>query len=183
MEIEEYLVVFGAQRLLETPFYALDQQALFSQVIDFIEFSERNIEWQKRVALSQVEKEMENLGIDEPNRHSLHDHLRDEALFRFDVILPMQTRYSALASLVGIIEWSIRVLHRCAAFDVPASSDNKQSDVIHLVIIFSDRCELDYKSDIRRLELLIWVRNCILHNSGLIEGYRYEAQLREKALQ
>jgi len=167
-------MVFDLQKFLDTPIYSLNQEALFSNVLSFLEFSERNIEWQKQVALLKAKKEAEDWDLEEPDRQSFYNHLRDTALFRFEVMLPMQTRYSALASLVGTIEWSMRFLQRRASFTVPKASD-KQPEVIHLLNVFSKKSEFQCTDDISRLELLIQVRNCILHNSGFIEGYKYEA--------
>jgi hypothetical protein len=55
-------MAFDTQKLLDVPAYALDQLALFSGLLDFLEFSEHNIEWQKREALFQLKKDEKNLG-------------------------------------------------------------------------------------------------------------------------
>jgi hypothetical protein len=95
---------FDPEKFLNTPLYAFDQQAIFSSVLDFLEFSERNIETQKAEQLHRVEMEMERVTLDEPDWGSLRNHYRENVLFLFDVVLPMRVRYSALASLVGTIE-------------------------------------------------------------------------------
>jgi hypothetical protein len=160
-------------RLLDTPIFALDQLAIFGDVLSFLQFSEKNIEWQKKVALQQVEKEMRDVELDEPEWSNLYQHERDSILFRFDVALPMRVRYAALVSLVATIEWSMTVLRPSFRVSKPPVGE---SSVVDLLRVFAKRCELQIND--RKLKFVIWVRNSIMHNSDVLKGYKHEADIR-----
>jgi hypothetical protein len=55
-----------------------------------------------------------------------------------------------------------------------------KSKVIHLLHVFAKRCELQIGDHINQLELLVWVRNNIMHNSGVLKGYKYETEIRKR---
>lgn len=143
-------------RLLDTPWFALSQLSVFSDISSFLEFSEKSIEWQKQVELQRVENEKDTIDIEEEHRHSYYEHLRENVIYRFDVALPMRVRYAALASLVATIEWSVTVLR--PAFEIPKRPKEK-STAIHLLTVFAERCGMPLDDDIRRLELRFRVRS------------------------
>jgi hypothetical protein len=143
--------------------------------LSFLQFSEKNIDWQKKVALQQVEKEMRDVALDEPEWSNLYQHERDSVLFRFDVALPMRVRYAALVSLIATIEWSMTVLR--PSFRI-SKLPNGKNNVVHLLHVLAKRCELQISDRINQLEFLIWVRNSIMHNSGVLKGYKHETDLR-----
>jgi hypothetical protein len=163
-------------RLLDTPWFALSQLSVFSYISSFLEFSEKSIEWQKQVELQRVENEKDTIDIEEEHRHSYYEHLRENVIYRFDVALPMRVRYATLASLVATIEWSVTILR--PTFEIPKKPKEK-SAAIHLLTVFAERCGMPLDDDIRRLEFLIWVRNSIMHNSGVLKGYRHAAEIKQ----
>ena len=52
-------------KLLDTPSFALNKLAVFDDMLSFLQFSEENVQWQKKVALQQVERERNDLALDE----------------------------------------------------------------------------------------------------------------------
>lgn len=167
-------MTFDAEKFRSTPIYAFDQQALFSDLLDFLSFSESNIEVQKLTAIDAANDLFESSTMDEPDRGSYHRHQLDSADFRFDVVLSMRLRYAALATLIGTIEWSAKCLALCARF--PISSE---ASPLQLLATISSRCGLGYSEQLRTLRLLIWIRNAITHNAGVLKGYRHEAGIRQ----
>jgi hypothetical protein len=166
------------QKLLDTPIDVLDQLSIFSDVMQFMEFSEQNMEWMKRVELQRVEREMKHVSTKElENWHSLLTHKRDSVLFRFDVALPMRVRYASLTSLIATIEWSIAILARKATFNLTKTPKGK-NEAAHLISIFANRCGLNLRQQLAEFEFLTWVRNSISHNSGVLEGYKFEQSIR-----
>jgi hypothetical protein len=153
----------------------MDHLMVLSDVLNFLQFSEKNIEQQKPLALAQLETEIEEKDIDEEHRYAYRTQMIEAANFRFDVALPMRVRYAALTAFTSTIEWSIAALH--PAFEFPPKPAGK-SETVHRLTILSERCRLNYASHIDCLEFLIWVRNSIMHNAGTLRGYQHAAEIR-----
>jgi hypothetical protein len=170
---------FDLKKFLGTPWFALDQLSVFSDVSSFLDFSEKSIELQKLAELQRVESEKDTIDIEEEHRYSFYEHQRESVLFRFDVALPMRVRYAALSALVATIEWSVTILR--PAFEIPKAPKGT-SAAVHLLTVFAERCDMPLDDDIRRLAFLIWVRNSIMHNSGVLKGYRHAAEIKRAIL-
>ena len=169
-------MTFEIEKFLNTPMFALDQLGVFSNVADFLEFSEENIAHQKAAALQKVDQDVSESGIEEPEVYSYREHLLRGIDFRYDVALPMRVRYAALTAFTSTIEWSMTVLK--PSFPVPKVPKGTALS-IHLLRVFSDRCDLSFTREIGCLEFLIWVRNSIMHNAGVLKGYKHEQQVRD----
>ena len=167
--------IFDSEKFLTTPMFALNQLSVLSDVLSFLQFSERNIQQQKSIALDGVNEEVENSGIEEPDIFSYRRHVLDSINFRFDVALPMRVRYAALTAFTSTVEWSISTL--TPSFEFPKRPEGR-SDAIHRLFVFSERCEMPIEQQINCMEFLIWVRNSIMHNAGVLKGYRYEQHIR-----
>lgn len=155
--------------------FALDQLGVLSDVLSFLRFSEDNIQQQKIIFLQGINQKVIDSGLEEPEVFSYHQHLLDNADFRFDVALPMRVRYAALTAFISTIEWSTTVLKPSSPIPKPP---NGMSQTIHLLFVYAQRCGMSLEREIRCLEFLIWVRNGIVHNTGVLKGYRYEQQIR-----
>jgi len=162
--------------MLATPM-ALDARLFaFEDILTFLEFSEYNIEWQKRRELRRVEVEMKPIS-NEGDLSEYHHELDDGVLFRFDVALPMRVRYAALTFLISTIEWSMKL--RRLSFNVP-EKDKGKNETVHLLTQFYSRLQIPSLRQVDQLEFLIWVRNSIMHNSGVLAGYQYEDDIRKR---
>jgi hypothetical protein len=168
-------MAFDAEKFLNTPMFALDQLGVFSSVADFLTFSEDHIAYQKLAALQGVEQKVADSDLEEPEVFSYREHVLDSIDFRFDVALPMRVRYAALTAFTSTIEWSMTVLK--PSFHV-ARPPKGTALAIHLLTVFADCCDMPLTHQIRCLEFLIWVRNSIMHNAGVLKGYKYEQQVR-----
>lgn len=169
-------MTFDTEKFLNTPMFALNQLGVFSNVADFLGFSEENIAQQKTAALLRVDQDVSESGIEEPELFSYREHILREIDFRFDVALPMRVRYAALTAFTSTIEWSMTVLK--PSFRVPKPPKGT-APAIHLLTIFSDLCDLPITREIGCLEFLIWVRNSIMHNAGVLKGYKFEQAVRD----
>jgi hypothetical protein len=174
-------MTFDIEKFLNTPLYAFDQTSVFGDLQEFLEFSEKNIEWQKRTELQRIAQEMATTNIEEEHRYSYERHLRDNAEFRFDTVLPMRVRYAALTSLISTIEWSVEVLVQEYAIKIP--SPKNKNRVIHRLRYLTAEWSLDLTVPVAKLEFLTWVRNIIIHNSGLLKGCKYESAVRQFIVQ
>jgi hypothetical protein len=173
--LETRQMAFDAEKFLNTPMFALDQLGVFSSVADFLTFSEDHIAYQKLAALQGVEQKVADSDLEEPEVFSYREHVLDSIDFRFDVALPMRVRYAALTAFTSTIEWSMTVLK--PSFHV-ARPPKGTALAIHLLTVFADCCDMPLTHQIRCLEFLIWVRNSIMHNAGVLKGYKYEQQVR-----
>ena len=168
-------MVFDSEKFLNTPMFALNQLSVLSDVLGFLKFSEDNIRQQKLIALQGVDKKISDSGLEEPEIFGYRDHVLSSIDFRFDVALPMRVRYAALTAFTSTVEWAMTRLEPT----VPIPKKPKRiSKPIHLLVVYAQRCGISLDREIRCLEFLIWVRNSIMHNSGVLKGYEHEQDVR-----
>jgi len=146
-------MVFDNEKFLNTPMFALNQLSVFSNVADFLNFSEDNIAKQKIVALQGVEQKVADSGYEEPEVFGYRDHILTSIDFRFDVALPMRVRYAALTAFTSTVEWSVTVLKPTVPIPKEPSG---MSRTIHLLFVYAQRCGISLDRQIRCLEFLIW---------------------------
>lgn len=160
-------------------FYGLDVLSMLGDIEDFIDFSESNIEWQKRRELRRTEQECSEVIFDDPLlAEQYHEHRIEGVTYRFDVSLIQRVRYAALASLITTFEWLFISLSNTVTFAVPKKPDRK-NEAVHLLEVFNKQGSLRLNSQIKTLETLTQVRNCIIHSAGLLSNYKHGQALRE----
>ena len=149
-------------KFLHTPIYAFDFQCMIGDLIDFLEFSEANIELQLRRELQQIKTR-------DVFPTEYREHLVENAEYRFCVSLPLRVRYAAATSLVTSVEWSIRHLEKHLSVSMP-SRPKKINRTIHAMRQLQTVTDVKCEEEIQTLEDLIHIRNCIAHSAGLIKG-------------
>lgn len=160
-------------------FYGLDVLSMLGDIEDFIDFSESNIEWQKRRELRRTEQECSEIQFDDSRfAAQYHDHRIESVIYRFDVSLIQRVRYAALASLITTFEWLLISLKNTVTFSVPKKPDGK-NEAVHLLEAFNEQGSLGLSSQIKTLETLTQVRNCVIHSAGLLSNYKHGPALRE----
>lgn len=168
------------EAFLDQTFFGLDTLAMLGDVEDFIDFSESNIEWQKRRELRKAERECDEEQFDNPHFAAQYrDQTIEGVAYRFDVILTQRVRYAALASLITTIEWVLISLRNHAAFAVPKKPD-KKNEAVHLLEVYNEAASLDLTLQIQLIETLVQVRNCIVHAAGLLTSYKHGSELRQR---
>lgn len=167
--------------ILNQTFYGLDVMAMLNNVIDFLEFSEGNLAWQRRREVRRAE--VEALAAD----FSAEDmHLRDQyihqsiegAEYRFDVNLSQSIRYSGLTALTTTLEWCGAALMArlvCAPPKVP-DGENK---FVNFFSYLNTKCGIGHEAHIANMRRLVHVRNCVVHSAGFLKGYKFEHEVRE----
>ena len=165
---------------LDQTFFGIDTLAMLGDIEDFIDFSEGNIEWQRRRELRRAERECDEEQFDDPQFAAQYrDQTIDGVTFRFDVSLTQRVRYAALTSLITTIEWVLISLKNRAAIAVPNKPDGK-NEAVHLLEVFNKAASLDLTSQIQLIETLVQVRNCIVHAAGLLASYKHGSELRQR---
>lgn len=148
---------------------------MISDVNDFLEFSEQNIDWQHRRELQSI-----TLRTDLKDDPDYCDSLEQSADHRFKVSLPLRVRYSALLSFVTSVEWSVTYLSQSAVTSIPAKK-NGVNRTIEILRELSQRVALNSTEIIADYEALVKLRNCITHNGGILDGSKYKDDLPEAA--
>lgn len=174
-----HLVGFSADTFLDQTVFGLDILTMLSDIEDFIEFSECNIEWKKRCELQREQLNFDKEPIDPQFASQYRDQVIESVAYRFDVSLTRQVRYAALTSIITTIEWVLISLRNRTNFKIPKKPDGK-NEAIFLLEEFSQKTSFDLSLQIKKIETLISVRNCIVHASGLLASYKYHSDLRKR---
>jgi len=164
--------------LLDQTFWGLDILTMLGDVEDFIEFSESNIGWQKHRELRRTEQECNDFEFDDPHLEAQYRHQALEGVeFRFEVSLTQRVRYATLIALITTVEWVLLTLKKRASFKFPRKPD-KQNEAIYVLSEFNKKMNLGLEEKILILEALVKIRNCIVHDAGLLASSQYENDLR-----
>ena len=94
-------------RLLSQPMYTWDISTMLSSVVDYLEFSEENLSWQKRRETQIAKTEGDNAIFEPEHAHlasSYKTQLIESAEYRFDVTLSQSVRYGGLTAFITTIE-------------------------------------------------------------------------------
>ena len=168
------------EAFLDQSFFGLDTQAMLGDVEDFINFSEANIDWQKKRELRRAEQECDEEKFDDAHFAAQYRDQRIEGVeYRFDVSLTQRVRYAAVTSLITTVEWVLLALKKRASFSFPKKPEGKNA-AVHVLEVFDQKARLGLQPKTENLENLVQVRNCIVHAAGLLGSYRHEVELRER---
>lgn len=168
------MIISEYEKLLNTPFYALDFRFMVSDLIDFLRFSESNINWQKHAELQSVARKFQRNEINDEERY----HLTENVEHRFNVSLVIQLRYAALISLVTSVEWAISCIVS-QMIQQPPKQPEKKNKTVFIMEHINRISGLSKEEQIRSFEDLVKVRNAIAHSSGLEAYAKYPEELAE----
>ena len=160
------------ERLLNEPIYALDLQFMIGDVLDFLDFSESNIEWLYRRELLVISKRAEV----EEFPCGYREHLETNAEHRFKVSLPLRVRYGAVIALTTSVEWSIRFILEGLKVSVGKKPKNC-NETVHALFVLQQRTGVESAVLVKDYQALVWVRNCIAHSAGIEEHYKHRDKL------
>ena len=164
---------WNLQEFLDRPNYAIDFRVMIGDVVDFLNFSERNIESQYQLALQAIPAKV----APRDRWIGLLEHLEDSAKFRFEVALPLRLRYAVVIALVTSIEWSVRLLVTKLDVKVP-SEPRSESRTIREIRGLQADAGMEGEEEIRIAKDLLQIRNCIAHSAGLIRYDRRSEEIR-----
>ena len=159
--------------LLDMPMYLLDFESQFSDLLDFVEFSENNLEWQRRSHIQSLDREAKKHNYESATYYGELQGIE----YRFNVILPRKIRYSSVVAFATSVEWVALFLNTHKTGDL-RKKENRVNESIH--ILREMACQVDSLSNnklsgkIKKLEDIIKIRNCIAHGGGIVVGYKYQ---------
>lgn len=158
------------------PLYLWDFQFQFGDLLDFIEFSEANLEWQRSSYLKMLDKQYRGKGYPADEYSAERDNIE----YRFDFRLAQKIRYSAIIALVTTVEWASGLLEKQGLKEKEVRKKfngvNKHITRLREYYQFAD-CSLEH--NLEELEKVIKVRNCITHSAGIVEDDKYPEQITE----
>jgi hypothetical protein len=168
------------QRLLDEPIYSLDVVTLLSGLVDFLQFSEQNIGAQRRRAVAVANQEADVLDLGTENSHLLPQVRRqmvESAELRFDIGLSQSVRYAGMIAYVTAIEWCMKLFAARLSQPLPPKSKTK-NEAVHTLKHLNTTVGHRLSAEIATLEGVIYLRNCIVHAAGFVQGYKYEGDVR-----
>lgn len=152
---------------------------MLADVLDFLEFSENNLSWQRRREIRKVEREAEQVEFEEKDKYlepQYRAQLIEGAEYRFDVSLSQRIRYAGLVAFVTTIQWCALTLRKRMVLPLPEcpKSTNKE---MHILATLNVMGSCGFDRGISDISDLIHVRNCIVHAAGLVNSYEHASTL------
>src|SRR5712691_1183928 len=95
-------------RLFEQTIYSWDTTTMMSGVIDFLEFSECDLSWQRRREMRKAKREGDAAEFEPDDQHlaaQYRHQLIEGVEYWFDVSLSQRVRYAGLVAFVTSLEW------------------------------------------------------------------------------
>ena len=167
------------ESILSQTFFGIDTLTIFSDLEDFILFSESSLIHQKQQEIQRVNKEFNKFYIRKSDQeHQYMIQIFDNIEYRFEISLKQRIRYAALVSLITTIEWVLLSLKKRVLFPFPKKPKEK-NEAIYTLEVFNEQAKLNLKQEIILLESLTQIRNCIVHAAGLLASYKHESKLRD----
>lgn len=146
--------------------FSLRSRELIGDIQDFIDLSERTIEWQYHVELQSIRRRppISGEGITPHDAQIYMDQCLEDADFRFKISLPRRVRYAALVSLITAVEWSSAMLKIQASFKIRGCDPTK------IIKAFCDRLSLERESVLTNYGHLKTIRDTVVHGAGIIRS-------------
>jgi hypothetical protein len=154
------------------PIYLWDFYFQFSDLLDFLEFSESNIEYKRKINVQNLNRTTKLKNID----HAEYAAELQNIEGRFDITLSRSIRYSAVIALATTIEWISKFLNSNAFEKAKESNGNKSINILKEFII---RSEFNKPHNVDKLDKIIKIRNCITHSMGSVKGDRFEVEIKD----
>lgn len=168
------------QRLIDEPIYSWDVCGLLSGIVDFLEFSENNLQWQRQREVRRARREAEAMDFGPGDDGSLQEarrHTVESAELRFDIGLSQRVRYAGLTAYISAIEWCMKLFRLRLAKSHPKTPRGK-NEAVHTLQHLDGLAGNRWAVEAAALEHAVFVRNCIVHAAGLVRGWKYEKEVR-----
>jgi hypothetical protein len=153
---------------------------MISDIKDFLNSSEANTE---RLYSEELKSIFQLVRVNEFSGE-FEEQMEEIAEYRFKKILALRIRYSTVVALTTSVEWSIMILNNklkehLMITPTKRNRDGKEvSDKKPIIYYLRKLCKLTgIKSSnaiINDYQAIIYIRNCIVHNAGLKNGYKYK---------
>lgn len=149
-----------------------DFEFQFADLLDFLSFSENNIEFQRRSNLRKLDKEASYKKIDCAEYAAELQNIEG----RFDIYLARSIRFAAIISLATTVEWIASFLKDHAYISIPDCPKGSNKS-IHILKTLLERVKYQGFHNLENLEKIIKIRNCIAHSMGSVKSYKYGKEI------
>ena len=166
-------------RLLSQPIYTWDTSTMLNGVVDYLEFSEENLSWQRKREIKIATSEGDSAVFDEKHQHlasSYRGQIIESAEYRFDVTLSQSVRYGGLSAFITTIELCAATFEKSFLSKCPKTSKGENKHV-NLLSVLNVKTNAGYEKEIMDIRRLVHVRHCVAHAAGLVDKYKYKDQL------
>jgi len=160
------------KEFLNKPMLIFDMETQFSDLLDFIEFSEHNIEWQKRGQLQHLKRESKRLNLDGDEYFTKLQYIE----YRYDINLVRKVRYGALIALVTSIQWITNSVKNRLTWEIKDTPKHVNYSV-HIISEILNQYGDSVKHNLEKIEGVIKIRNCIAHSGGIVDGYKFQDEI------
>lgn len=167
------------EQLLSQPMYAWDICTMLSGVVDYLEFSEDNLSWQKKRDIERAKSEGDNAIFEAKHQHLAGDYrlqLIEAAEYRFDVTLSQSVRYGGLTAFITTIELCAKTFEKSLINKYTKAPDG-ENEHAYLLSTLNNETNAGHQKEIENFKKLIYVRNCVVHAAGLMDKYAFKNQL------
>lgn len=168
-------------RLLNEPMYSWDVSSLLGGIVDFLEFSEGNLSWQRRREVRRAEKEADSLEFKPEDSYFLpqaRDQIVESAKYRFDVGLSQRVRHAGLVAYVTSVEWCSRLFETRLKSALP-KKPNRMNLAVHILQHIDSKVGHRLAGEIETFRQAVVIRNCVVHSAGVVKGDKREAEIRQ----
>lgn len=166
-------------RLFNQPMYTWDINTMLSGVVDYLEFSEKNLSWQRRREMKYAKEEGDKAIFEEKDAHlapSYRSQLIEAVEYRFDVTLSQTVRYGGLTAFITTIELCAETFYKNLNKNYPKAPKGENKNVYLLTKLIAD-CGANYNNEIEDIKNLVYVRHCVAHAAGLLDRYKFKDQI------
>ncbi|TAJ91799.1 MAG: hypothetical protein EPO31_13915 [Gammaproteobacteria bacterium] len=175
------LAEYDLERLLNQPIYSWDTATMLENIVDYLEFSEQNLSWQRKREIRSAKLEGDHIEFDPPDEHltgQYRHQLIESAEYRFDVCIAQSIRYAGLSAFITVIELCSKAFLKVLGFELTRAPDGENKNV-YLLSLLNQKSSSGFEREIEDLKSLTYIRNCIVHAAGFIERYKYKAHIIE----
>lgn len=157
------------EELKELRLDRLDIGLLFTNLRKFVDYAETNLDWQHR---TQVQKLFGEASKDTSTPPEYYYQAKDRLNDDYQFVIPNAIRYSSLVMLVTYIEWFIKFCENYSEKRGWGESPTQKSKIIIRKIEWlSSRQSKKFTHPFNdRIETLIELRNCIVHDAAIVEN-------------
>jgi hypothetical protein len=157
---------------IKNKLYLWDFAFQFSDLLEFIEFSERNLEWQRRSHVQSLDRKAKLQKYEPSEYYSERENIEG----RFDINLSRSIRYSAIIALATSVEWVAKFLEKRLTSKLPPKPKGA-NESIHILRTLFRLADCDLVHNLETLEKIIKIRNCIAHAMGSVENYEHGEEI------
>lgn len=167
------------ETFINEPFYSWDVRTTLAGIVDFLEFSERNLAWQREREVRRANQEAADLEFEPEDEHLLPQaraQIVESAELRFDISLSQNVRRAGLVAYVSSIEWCAKLFVARLASKLPPRP-SRVNEAVHILGHLGARVDNRFARHVEITRQLVIVRNCVVHAVGLLAHYNHKVGL------